>query len=121
MTEFEFQIDELLNKLDVISGSVPPTGYGRLAALNGAGFPSASNAHSSSSGADVKESSGSNSKSGASSERRHPQHPSFGVENRRFAGFDDRLIYDSAADWNQLIDFGNFEAGLNANDDDKVS
>ena len=35
-------------------------------------------------------------------------------------GVDDPLAYDPNHDWTQLVDLNNFEAGLVANDDDKV-
>ena len=125
MAEFEFQIDELLHKLDVISDAAPPSsGAAPLPGAHHAAYPS-------SSGADTKDSSGIVSKSGTSSDRQHPhqqllqqrhllqQQLAAPFDGRRLGGVDDQLIYDH--DWNQLVDLGNFESGLMNHDDDKVS
>ena len=122
LAEFEFQIDELLHKLDVISGAATSSSSTAPPPLSG--FPPF--AHSSSS-AETKESSGAASKSGSSAERRHLPAPSgpapagVGVDGRRLAGIDDQLFYEQDRDLTQLVDLSNFEAGLRGGDNnDKV-
>ena len=125
MAEFEFQIDELLHKLDVISGvaapfsssAPPPQHLSSNAAFNN---------QSSTSGVETKDSSGVNSKSGTSSDQRQQQQHLQQHQQQHLVssalnyGVDDPLAYDPNHDWTQLVDLNNFEAGLVANDDDKV-
>jgi len=108
--EFECQIDELLHKLDVISGCAPSA----VSPPPLSGFPPAAN-----SSTDAKfNSSGTASKSGASSElrQRHQQQQQQQSDIHRM---DNQFAYNRDRDWAQLVDLGHLDTGALTDENDK--